>query len=64
MARPRKKAEPVEGPITTVRVLWPNVGTSRGKCFKGEEVELPTEEAKYLDGLDAIKIVRGADDAA
>ena len=45
--------------MTKVRVLWPNVHTSQGKKFKGDEVDgLPEDEVKMLDDKDAVKIVR------
>ncbi len=41
-----------------VRCLWPNVWTSAGKLMKGEEAEIPADEAAALDARDAIKVVR------
>ena len=67
VGRPRKQAEPTyEVSLTPprwapvkVRVLWPNVWTSLGKFYQGDEVELtdPAEIA-LLDARDQIKIVR------
>jgi len=40
-----------------VRCLWPNVWTSEGKLRKGDEAEIPRDEAKAMDEMDAVKIV-------
>ena len=41
-----------------VRCLWPNVWTSAGKLYRGDEAEVTTAEAEALDAADAVKIVR------
>jgi hypothetical protein len=41
----------------TVRCLWANVWTSRGRMAKGDEKVLLALEAAQLDAMDAVKIV-------
>jgi hypothetical protein len=53
MPRPRK------APVKVLcRVLIPNLWTTEGKAYQGDEISIPEDEAKWLDGLDKIKIVR------
>jgi len=41
-----------------VRCLTRNIWTSAGKLMKGEEAEIPADEAEDLDAKDIVKIVR------
>lgn len=49
--------EPSRVEQMTVRCLWPNVWTSRGRMAKGDEKVLLALEAAQLDAMDAVKIV-------
>lgn len=50
-------AEPAPtGPDEMVRVLVPNLWTSQGKYFAGDDIALPASEAKALEDADKVVI--------